>query len=337
MAISGYMDEYFLVGLGKPTHKKLTQLQNHKMFAQTFMRLMDTAMRRYRLRGLPDTCSERVILQSLITHGNIVFFKDPQFGDNVLALPGCPSGKGFNINGDPVSAWVYSKNGRVNHDVDLFIKGADEAKKMSEGSIVTNSAQKPVGVMVWENETRFPFIETVLYFATSISDTYRTIDVDRMWLKHPFIPVCEESMVASVKEVFSKMLSNEELIPVSTGMQEIDRVDFHDVVGMDVSMKAAMELVDWYEQKFREACGFKSNAQVDKKGENLTEDEVGMNLDYTEKTTNDLIDYLQEQIDFVNEVLGTSITVEEVEGDEEDDGIRTGDPAGSEQKTNSNI
>ena len=169
MAISGYMDEYFLVGLGKPTQKKLTQLQNHKMFAQTFMRLMDTAMRRYRLRGLPDTCSERVILQSLITHGNIVFFKDPQFGDNVLALPGCPSGKGFNINGDPVSAWVYSKNGRVNHDVDLFIKGADEAKKMAEGSIVTNSAQKPVGVMVWENETRFPFIETVLYFANSIA------------------------------------------------------------------------------------------------------------------------------------------------------------------------
>lgn len=312
-------DEYFLIDFNKcKSQKKFAKYMNTRMFLQTFYRLMDIAMKRYRLRGLPETVSERVVLQALICHANVIFFKDPKFGDNVLALPGTPSGKGYNLNGDAISAFVYAKNGRINREVDLFVKGADEAPKLNEGSIFTELSQNPQGVMVWENKTRYPFIETIIYFAHAISDTYRTIDTDRMWLKHPFVPVCEESMVPSMKEFFNKIVSNEEIIPVSTGMHEIDKVDFHDIIGMDSSLKAAMELVDWYEQKYRECCGFKTNAQVDKKGENLTEDEVGMNLDYTEKVTNDLVDDLQEQFDFVNEMLGTNITVEEVEGDEDD-------------------
>lgn len=312
------IDDYFLIDFNRcKSKKKAAQYQNGKMFMQTFMRLMDTAMRRYKLEGLPETVSERVVLQALICNCNVTFFKDPKFGDNVLALPGYPSGKGFNVNGDPISSWVYAKNGRINQEIDLYVKGAEEAPKMNEGSIYTDLAQNPKGVMVWENETRYPFIETVLYYAACISDTYRTIDTDRMWLKTPFVPICEESMVPAMKEFFNKIVANNDFIPVSTGIHETDKIDFHDINGMDTNIKAAMELIDWYEQKFREACGFKSNAQVDKKGENLTEDEVCMSLDYTEKTTNDLIDYLQQQFDFVNEQLGTSIKVREVEGDED--------------------
>ena len=294
--------------------KKLAQFENDLLFINNFQKNLETAMRRYRLAGLPDTCSERVILQSLIFNGKVALYKD---GETVFGMQASVSGKGVNINGDPVNAYVFSKNGLINKEIDLFVKGADNSAIMNKGTMGYQGSTKPKGVLVYENKQRYPFINTIMYYSKVIADTYRTIDVNRVWLKHPFMPVCPETMVNSINEIMGKIESNESIIPISTGMKSVDELSFEPITGREEAITRCVELIDWYEQKYREECGFDANSSIDKKGENLVADEVNFNEDFTERHTNAMIEYLQEQFDYVNEVLGTNITVEEYEGDEE--------------------
>ena len=290
-------------------------MENNVVFINTFMRLFDIAMQRYKLKGLPETVNERVILQSLICYGNITFFKE---NDNVLALPSVPSGNGFNVNGDPVSAWVFSRNGLFNKEIKLHVEGGQIEPLLNKGTGGT-AVKDQKGVMIWENKNRYPFLNTILYYAMSISDTMRTIDVARKWLKVPFIPVCEESLVQSVKQMLDDVANNESFVPVSTGVQDITKFTILPVQQSPEAIQKASELVDWYEQQFRSACGMRANTNVDKKGENLIQDEIHSNDSYTDSMSDSLTEYLNQQLEFVNKVMGTNITCEVNENLQSDD------------------
>ncbi|MCD8211795.1 MAG: hypothetical protein LUC17_02055, partial [Oscillospiraceae bacterium] len=67
------------------TNKKLAKMKNNVEFQRVFADLLTTALDRYKINGLPESCSERVILQSLLWYGAVIFFiKDGE----LLALPG---------------------------------------------------------------------------------------------------------------------------------------------------------------------------------------------------------------------------------------------------------
>lgn len=322
-----WYDNYFLLGMDQcKSTKKLNRMKNNRVFMQQFMRLMETAMRRYRIENLPDTVSERVVLQSMITYGNIVFFKH---GNSILALPGVGGQGGYNVNGDPVSAYVFSKNGVFNKEVKLYIKGGQNDKLVKDGIATVHNANFD-GVMVHETKTRFPFIETVIYYAQAIADTYRTIDVARTWIKQPFIPVCEESIVPSVKKMFQDMKDNDEMIIASTGVQDISKFNILPIDTATTSIDTACQLIDWYTEQFKIACGFDGNTQIDKKGENLISDEVNFNEDYTEKHSNDMLEYIQSQLDVANEYFGLNMKVVEVEGAEENQEVKKDENTESE-------
>ena len=163
------------------------------------------------------------------------------------------------------------------------------------------------GVLVWENKSRIPFINTVVNFTSAIADTYRTIDTARIWIKRPFIPVCEEQLVDAVADMMKAIKDNEDLIPMSTGSLDINRFNVLPIDGSGAGIQSAKELIEWYQQQFRERCFMQSNTQADKKGENLTNDEIHINDEFTDTQEDNTIDYLNSQFDFVNEVLGTKL------------------------------
>lgn len=287
--------------------KKLNKMENNILFTTVFMRLFSEAIDRYKLTGLPDTVNERVLLESLLVYGNATLF---EMNGNLLGLPSVPSGKGFNLYGDPVSSWVFSRNGLFNKEIDLYIEGGADASILNKGTTGLDLRGDKRGVMIWENKNRFPFLNTTIYYATVIADTLRTIDVDRKWLKRPFIPVCEESLVPSITKMFDNMTDNNDIIPVSTGVLDIEKFDLKPVdISPDI-IKSAIELCEWYENKYRELCGTDSNTQVDKKGENLIEDEVHANDEYTTKTGDALIECINHYLDLANKQFGTNIKAE---------------------------
>lgn len=302
-----WYNNFLMLDMSKnKSRKRLAKYQNNIVFINTFMRLFDIALERYKIHYLPKTINLRVVLESLICYGNATFFK---YNGSILSLPAIPSGDGYNINGDPVSAWVFSRNGLFNKEIKLFVEGGQIDPLLRKGTTGAITKDEK-GIMVWENKTRYPFLNNIIYYAQAISDTLRTIDVARKWLKVPFIPVCEESLVQSVTTMLKDMGDNVDIIPVSTGVQDINKFNILPIEQSPASIQTATELVDWYENQFRAICGMRANTNVDKKGENLLTDEIHSNDSYTDSVSDTFAEYLQSQFNFVNSVFDTNISVE---------------------------
>lgn len=282
-----------------------TKIKNNLVERVILAQNIETALRRYKITGCAPTMSERVILLSFLYRASCVFFKE---SGHVFAQPATPLG-GFNMNDEPTAVHVASKNAIINKQVNLFLKGGDESNlitKTPSGMEIKDGS----GVLVWENRTRLPFIYNVVYYSQAIADTLRTIDTGRLWIKRPFIPVMEENLVPSFYEMMDKLMANEELIPMSTGITDIQKFNALPIDGSGNGINTAKELVEWYKQQFRESCNMKSNTNADKKGENLISDEVNFNEEFTNSAEDDIINYMNEQFDFVNEKLGTNLKAE---------------------------
>lgn len=308
--------------VGKSTKKKLATFKNNISFQNTFSRLVLDALERYGFEGLPDTISERVLVQSTLWYAGVVFFERD---GKLFALPGAPSGDGFNIYGDPASAWVFSKNGVFNEEVSVFIPGSDEASFLKETDGF-KSGRKTKGVYVWENKLRYPFVNHTMFFSEAISDTMRTLDVCRTNIKNPFIITAEESVVPTVKRYLEQRENNETYV-LSSGVFDATKVSVIPLTTNSDSLSSCTQLIEWYENKYRELCGVDNNGQMDKKGENLIQDEVTINDMYTELSVQKCIDCINEGLEYVNKIYGTNIKCvpKHKKGDNGHDDIRGND------------
>lgn len=310
------------------TLKKLAKWKNNFVFRNEFTKFTQDALNRYKITGAPDTVSTRVVLESMLMYGYVFFYKK---NGNVIALPGMPDGSGINVYGDFSGAYVYGCNG-YNERISIKMPGADESAFLKK-TISGTTYKDGVGVMVRENPMMYPFINHTYYFSECIADTLRTIDVCRQNIKRPYIITAEESVVPTVKKYFEDVSDNMDYI-VSTGVFPADKVV---VQGFETSpdyVKVATALVDWYEQKYRDYCGFKNQGgNIDKKGENLISSEVTQNDEYTHQNVDQLLEYINKGLDEVNEAFGTSIKAEAYEDDRAEDisgdaGSESGDISG---------
>lgn len=282
--------------------KKLAQFKNIAAFQLAFSRFVEDALGRYDFDGLPDTINKRVLMQSLLWHAGVVIF---EYKGSLLALPSAPTGE-LNIYGDPAAAEVFSINGMLNERVDLYIHGSDEQAFLAKTDTIQTG--KIRGVMVWENKQRFPFINTVMFYAKAVSDTMRTLDTVRSNIKNPQIFVAEESVVNTVKKYLSDREDNMDAV-ISSGVFDPNKVSVIPFDNKGTSLSDVTSLVEWYESKFREVCGIDNNSQMDKKGENLIQAEVSVNDQYTDDSVQKLVETMQECLDDVNKIFGVNITV----------------------------
>lgn len=312
MFLFNYINPSIWLDTNGKTMKRMAQYKNMKMFMNFFTLLGNEAMAmRYKLTGNPDTVNPRTVIEALLWHGSVGFFVKE---GNVLALPGMPTA-GFNVNRDPVQMIVYGANG-FNETIDLFIKGGDDSKLLRESASGVMPAEG-TGVWVRENRWCYPFINFVMDFAELIADTYRTLDTTRMNIKRPYYIVAEEQIINSVKSFFNKRDNNEEYI-VSSGVFPADKIKLLPFDNNPENLRDCTMLIEWYFSQFRQFEGIDSPMTVDKKAQvSVDEFHSGSNVSELKKFTD--IEYLNEQMDFVNEKLGTSMRFEKVEMEEKED------------------
>lgn len=322
-------------GEKQKNRRMLNKFKDDLTFQVNFSKAVEDALNRYDIEGIPETMSKRVILQSLLLHASVVFFKKDE---QMFALPGVPTEE-LNIYGDPGFAEVFSLNGYFNDKVKLFIPGSDMSSFLESPYIIKDGEAK--GVIVWENKKRFPYIYAVILYAQAISDTYRTLDVIRANIKNPQIFYGEESMRATVERYLETRESNASAGFISTGNLEADKLKLVPFDPKGTSLSDVTGLIEWYEGKLKERNGVKNNSQMDKKGENLVTAEVDVTDQSTAKSNDDVVDYLQEQLDIANEFLGLQMKVvskKAVEGGNEDDDdtadVQTDDRTGSGDVSN---
>ena len=294
------------------TVKKMSKYKNQIEFMNIYASLVNEALERYSFEGLPDTVNERVLLESLLWYGSVGFFmKEGQ----VLALPGLPTAS-YTLYGDPTQMIVHGRNGYV-ETIELYIPNGDDSKLVRSS---TNGTAPKDGTGVWvrENKMVFPFINYCIEYADKIADTLRTLDTTRMNIKRPYVVVAEESIMNSVKQFFNKRDANEEYI-VSSGVFPADKIKLLPFDTNPENLRDCTMLVEWYYSQFRQLEGVKSPSTVDKKAQ-ISIDELNRDEDVSEIKEMTVVDYLQSQLDFVNEKLGTNITVKSnIEREESED------------------
>lgn len=129
----------------------------------------------------PETMDERTVKRALIGVGKFCQFIDE--GDLPYGLACNPSGTFTKIYGYPVSAYVYSFTG--------FYKEVPLYQPNGSGKIVTetmsgvDASEKPKGFIIKCNQVDLPPIQMISQYAFDMSDTLRTLDVQRVHMKTP--------------------------------------------------------------------------------------------------------------------------------------------------------
>lgn len=285
----------YFMGNCSLSQKKKARLQNDRRFAQIFFRLYEIAMdSRYNFTGVPQSISEKMLRAALLWNGQACIFKSKE-GD-LICLP-CAVGDDVTIYGDFAGAYVYSPNG-YNDRVSLYVPGTDYSPE---------DAKEGHGVLIRENNAMFPFIETVYYYAEAISDSIRSIDIARKQVKIPALIACDPKMLPSVQKLFSSRDDNEEVIAISSlfPADKISTIPFAQAAAQQIPPLTS--LVDWLEHRFRAECGIMANEAIDKKGENIINAEVSVNEEYTDSSTERLLQNLNTTLGQANAIFGTNI------------------------------
>lgn len=304
---------YLIDIMNAPSGKKIAKMKNNIEFMNWFHLLERYAQYRYEFEGLPDTVNERVVKQALLWYGSCTFFdKD----DALFCLPARAT-QDFNVYGDPCYAWVYGRNG-YNEQIGLYIKGQDETKFITKG-VSGQTHTKGKGVFVRENYNFYPFINYVNAYACKLTDTARTLDTERFHLKRPYLVTAKEEVVPTVKKYFDKVNENEEYV-ISTGIFDANDVNALPISLPSGALKDTEELQDWYVNQFLTICGLNNNQDTNKK-ERLLVDEVNANNESIDMNIKPMIEYLQEQLDDVNKVYGTNITVKDMKEEFQNENI----------------
>lgn len=348
MFFDNYCIPIFNGDVGAKTKKRLTEKQNAQTFYMVLSQLVNMALDyRYDFDGLPKTMYGRLIKQSLLFYGNVTMFNL----DGVpIALPSAPDGQSIDVMGNTGGAYIFSRNGRMNFSVPLnyeYEAIVDMGTSMGnygsrEVTVTVDGKQHKVsdGVIVWENKSRVPFIWTVIYFAERIADTYRTLDLDRRWLKRPFIPRCEESEGKAFDENLRAFMNNED-INLSIKSRSLDKSDFFPVDMSPDLIEKVTQLVEWYYSQFKQLCGIDAHLQVDKKGENLISDEVNIDDMFIELVSESVVKEMNSQIYLFNSLTGNSIKAvsirEQKEKEAEEKALKAMKQEGNEDGKDKNI
>lgn len=282
--------------------KKKTLLQNYREFWQWLAYFSEMGINRYKITGdFPDTLDERTILQSLFWYGSFCLFNDSGVW---LSLPGLPASD-LTVYGYPRKVNVFGRNG-YNKTIGL-IQYAGEEKQVNKGVSDVPVYDKR-GFWVQEKKFMYPLANSAIITAERVADAMRSIDVMRVLLKSPFVVFCIEEMRRTVEEYFKNIKDNDDLI-ISTGVFDPSKVQVDALEFNPENVKVMRELVEWYMAQYLNFCGINSNPASDKQ-ERLLVDEINANDEETDNNVSPEIDFMNEQLDIINDITGWSMKME---------------------------
>ena len=296
------------------TNRKKAKYENDFVYNVVLNDLYNTALERYRFTGLPESVNERVLKEALLLQGTACFF---EYAGGVLCLGGMPS-TDLNIYGEWKNYYIYGANG-FNKTVELYMKGAEEVSFINEGINEVTTDENIKGVMIREKyDFSIPFIKTVELYAKRIADVMRGLDVVVNHSKYPYIITCPDNLVATVNTMLKKAKENNDQIVLSTGVFDADKIQIVPLANNSQgSIQTFMQLIEFYKNAFKEACGISNLTQNNFKKANLTTVETDNNEDYTQRQTDKVLECMQNDLNFVNKIFNLNIRVEKIQQEED--------------------
>ena len=283
--------------------KKIAEMRNVAEFDNWMHTLsIESKVSRIGVENLPDTCNERVVLESLFYHGSVTFFEK---AGHLIALPGIPTGD-ITLYGDPVAVNVHGRNGYC-EEIPVMVRNGDESKFIRTGATGNIAKTNAKAVWIRENIDRFPFVNITAEYAYKIANVMRTLDVEFANLSHPYLIVCTEDILNDVKNYFNRRDRHEEWIDVvNAGIFDANKVNIINLDMTESGIRDCTGSVEWLLQMFRQLEFLDGSKNVDKKAE-ITIPELNQGQTIVSINQASYIDFLTKEFDFVNSVFGTNM------------------------------
>ena len=280
------------------TNKNATNM-NALTVNDYYERLKLIALSLFEWDGLPESCNARFLEMTLYTYGRALFINDPETG--FLNMRCTPSGI-LNNYDEPVSYTAYS-------------------------TVYNRDFTRDECVLIRNNYLERPTDNSVLLFATRLTEAERTIDTNVKAQKTPVLIRCDEKDRLTMKNLYKDYAGN---APFILGGKSL-YIEGLKVLKTDAPF-VADKLQVYKQQIWNEALTFFgiNNTNTEKR-ERLITDEVNANNEVISINAEAMLLARQEAANAINKLYGLNVTVKmrsfQVE-DEQVDEVKEGEENG---------
>lgn len=252
-----------------------------------YSRLKNIALSAFKWEGLPETCNERFLEDTLFHYGQAIFVDDPNLG--FLNLK-CTQGDTLNVYNEPTAYIAYG----TNYDNKTF--------RASECVLVRN------------NYLSKSTESTIVMYAEKLAAIDLTIDVNIHAQKTPILIRCDEKSRHSLDALYNQYSGDKPFIFGSKSLQEKP---------LEVLVTGAPFVADKLREEKRavwnealEFLGLNTNPS-DKKKERLITNEVDANNEQIDIQCETMLLVRQEACKQLKKLFGLNVTVEKRVGQKE--------------------
>lgn len=260
-------------------NKNKAQTMNVLTANDYYDRLKLIALSLFEWKGLPESCNARFLEKTLFTHGQALFVDDETLGE--LTLKCTPSGE-LNYYDEPLS---YHAN------------GVGYSKTFSKDECV----------VIRNNIIEKPTEQTVVLFASRLTEAERTIDTNIKGQKTPFVVTCDQKELLSFKNIINQRDENE-LTVFGSKSFNIDAIKILPTVAPFVADK----LMEYKQQIWNEALtffGINNDGGNTQKRERMIVDEVTANEQIISINAEAMLSTRQEACEMINKMYGLKVSV----------------------------
>lgn len=252
---------------------------NDLSFVNTFMRLEEIAINRFKWINLPHSVDERFLELVLFNKGYCLFFDDDTYG--YMALTANFEGL-YNPYNIPTRYHAYAPSG--------FYADRD----------ISNS------VLIYNNYLRTPSFSVIWEYAERIAELQRIIDINAKAQKTPVLILCDEEAQLSMKNLYMQYEGNYPVIYGRKGTLLIDdfkTLDTHSEYKGDALYKLKL-------QYWTEVLSYLGVSTSLDKRERMLAGEVAVNTNEIEMTRLTALNARKQACQKINDMFGLNIDVE---------------------------
>ena len=252
---------------------------NDLTFVNTFLRLEEIAINRFKWKGLPHSVDERFLELVLFNKGYCLFFDDETFGYMTLT---CNFEGIFNPYNIPTRYHAYAPSG--------FYADRD----------ISNS------VLIYNNYLRMPSFSVIWEYAERIAEVQRVIDINAKAQKTPVLILCDEENLLSMKNLYMQYEGNYPVIYGRKGTlisDDFKTLDTHSEYKGDELYKLKL-------QYWTEVLSYLGVSTSLDKRERMLAGEVAVNTNEIEMTRLTALNARKQACRKINDMFGLNIDVE---------------------------
>lgn len=286
------------VGKKLKNPRELTRKNGRAWYNHYYQYLVSLTYQLFEWENLPDSIDPRFLEISLHRYGFCGFYKDENLG--YIVTNGAYSGE-LDIYWNPIKFNAIAPRYKKTWDVFSYADMPKVIKNVSTGEEI----EKDYGVVIYNNDFRFPTVPSLKIFAEDLADLKEIKIINQRAQKTPVTLNANDNNIMSIKKIYQEY---EGYAPVLINHESLQGspIEVLNTKAPYVLDKLGIERKDVWNEVMT-FLGIK-NANIDKK-ERMITDEVEANNEQIDSSINIYLKERKEACKRINKLYGLNINV----------------------------